>query len=76
VPDANMKIEHLEGSIATLQDVLDNTQRVLALADETGKRAGEVARDMRRTLIVVGIAGAALITLATLRRQATAGPEL
>jgi hypothetical protein len=72
VHNTTQRIEHLEGSIATVQGALDNAQRVLAVADKTGKKVDAVAANMRRTGFVLAGAGALLIVFAVLRRREAA----
>ena len=70
VHNATENIEHLEGSIANVQDVLDNAQRMLAIAQTTAEKANTVTASMRRTALVLAAAGALIITLGVIRRGA------
>jgi hypothetical protein len=64
------KIEHLEGSIAHVQDVLDNAQRVLSAADAAQAKAEEVHSTVRRLFVGAVVASVvfALIVVARQRR--------
>lgn len=68
--NATEKIEQLEGSIAHVQGLLDDAQKVLSVADETQRRADAIAANVRRTVIVVTVAGLVLALLALVRRRA------
>jgi hypothetical protein len=62
------RIEHLEESIAKVQDVLGEAQKILSVADASHRKAGAVAGAVRRTVIVVVVGALALAVVAMLRR--------
>jgi hypothetical protein len=62
------RIEHLEESIAEVQDVLGEAQKILSVADASQRKSGAVAGTVRRTAIVVVVGALALAVVAMLRR--------
>jgi hypothetical protein len=62
------RIEHLEESIAKVQGVLGEAQKILSVADASQRKAGTVARAMRRAFIIVVVGGLAFAVVAMLRR--------
>jgi hypothetical protein len=63
------RIEHLEESIAKVQDVLGEAQKILSVADASQRKASAVAGAVRRTVIVVVVGAVALAVVAMLRRE-------
>jgi hypothetical protein len=63
------KIEHLEGSIAHVQDVLENAQRVLSAADAAQAKAEEVHSTLTRLFVGVAVASVVLTILFAVRRR-------
>jgi hypothetical protein len=63
------RIEHLEESIAKVQGVLGEAQKILSVADASQRTAGAVARAVRRAVFVVGVGAVAITVIAMLRRR-------
>lgn len=66
--NAGQNIEHLEGTLANAQDVLDSLHRAVTVAESARTKADEIAQDMRRTVFVLAVAGVVIVALATTRR--------
>ena len=62
------RIEHLEESIAKVQGVLGEAQKFLSVADASQRKAGAVARAVRRAVVLVVVGGLAVAVVAMLRR--------
>jgi hypothetical protein len=63
------RIEHLEESIAKVQGVLGEAQKILSVADASQRKAGAVAGALRRAVIIVVVGALAFTAVAMLRRR-------
>jgi tRNA A37 N6-isopentenylltransferase MiaA len=62
------RIEHLEESVAKMQGVLEEAQKILSVADASQRTAGAIARTARRAAILIVVGGVAFAVVAMLRR--------